>query len=183
MQTYMMVENGAATGFMGSMNIGSNLMTNLLDTQNYQLALLEASDDTGKMKKAYVARVAQEMQGGANKDVWPAALYVASGEDGKKPQEKMQDLAAGQKAYDLGSLTAANGGSPLASGASSKDSQLFTELLFVNNTGGGGASTSTGSLAPSSGAQASSYKNEQLDALKKDFRELFGDVEIRMSSS
>jgi hypothetical protein len=182
MQTYMMVENGAATGFMGSMNIGSNLMSNLLDAQDYQLKLLDASDDTGKMKKAYVARVAQEMQSGSNKDVWPAALYIASGEDGKKAQETMQDLS-GKKAYDLGSLTAANGGSPLASGASSKDSQLFTELLFVNNTGGGGASTSTGSLAPSSGAQASSYKNEQLDALKKDFRELFGDVEIRMSSS
>jgi hypothetical protein len=183
MQTYMMVENGAATGFMGSVNIGSNLMTNLLDTQNYQLALLEASDDTGKLKKAYVARVAQEMQAGTNKDVWPAALYIASGEDGQKAQETMQDLSAGQKAYDLGSLTAANGGSPLALGTSSNDSQIFTELLFVNNTGGGGASTSTGSLAPSSGAQASSYKNEQLDLLKKDFRELVGDVEIKMTSS
>ncbi len=183
MQTYMMVENGAATGFMGSMNIGSNLMTNLLDTQNYQLALLEASDDTGKLKKAYVARVAQEMQGGANKDVWPAALYIASGEDGQRAQEIMQDLSAGQRAYDLGSLTVTNAGSPLALGTSSNDSQLFTELLFVNNPGGGGASTSTGSLAPSSGAQASSYKNEQLDQLKKDFRELVGDVEIKMTSS
>jgi hypothetical protein len=184
MQTYMMVENGAATGFMGSMNIGSNLMTNLLDTQNYQLALLEASDDTGKMKKAYVARVAQEMQGGANKDVWPAALYVASGEDGKKPQEKMQDLAAGEKAYDLGSLTATNAGSPLASGASSKDSQLFTELLFVNNTGSSAASTPSNGfgLITSSQPSSSSYKNQQLEDLKKDFRDLVGDVEIKMTS-
>lgn len=185
MQTYMMVENGAATGFMGSMNIGSNLMTNLLDTQNYQLALLDASDDTGKMKKAYVARVAQEMQGGTNKDVWPAALYIASGEDGKKAQEKMQDLSAGQKAYDLGSLTAANAGSPLALGTSSKDSQLFTELLFVNNTNTSGSSEPipTGVINPSLGATSSSYKNEQLDLLKKDFRELVGDVEIKMTSS
>jgi hypothetical protein len=183
MQTYMMVENGAATGFMGSMNIGSNLMSNLLDTQSYQLKLLEASDDTGKMKKAYVARVAQEMQGGANKDVWPAALYVASGEDGKKAQEKMQDLSAGQKAYDLGSLTATNAGSPLASGTSSKDSQLFTELLFVNNTGGGGSSAPNGNFSPASGAQSSSYKNQQLDLLKKDFRELVGDVDIKMTST
>lgn len=179
MQTYMMVENGAATGFMGSMNIGSNLMTNLLDTQNYQLALFEASDDTGKMKKAYVARVAQEMQGGANKDVWPAALYVASGEDGQQAQEKMQDLSAGQKAYDLGSLTATNTGL----GTSSKDSQLFTDLLFVNNTGSSGALIPTGNLSANPSASASSYKNEQLDLLKKDFRELVGDVEIKMSSS
>lgn len=183
MQTYMMVENGAATGFMGSMNIGSNLMTNLLDTQSYQLKLLEASDDTGKLKKAYVARVAQEMQGGANKDVWPAALYVASGEDGQKAQEKMQDLSAGQKAYDLGSLTATGAGSPLASGTSSKDSQLFTELLFVNNTGGGGSSGPNGNFSPAAGAQSSSYKNQQLDLLKKDFRELVGDVEIKMTST
>jgi hypothetical protein len=183
MQTYMMVENGAATGFMGSMNIGSNFMTNLLDTQSYQLKLLEASDDTGKLKKAYVARVAQEMQGGANKDVWPAALYVASGEDGQKAQEKMQDLSAGQKAYDLGSLTATGAGSPLASGTSSKDSQLFTELLFVNNTGGGGSSGPNGNFSPAAGAQSSSYKNQQLDLLKKDFRELVGDVEIKMTST
>jgi hypothetical protein len=179
MQTYMMVENGAATGFMGSMNIGSNLMTNLLDTQSYQLKLLEASDDTGKLKKAYVARVAQEMQGGANKDVWPAALYIASGEDGKKAQEKMQNLDAGQKAYDLGSLTATNAGL----GTSSKDSQLFTELLFVNNTGSSGSSASPGNFSATSGAPSSSYKNEQLDLLKKDFRELVGDVEIKMTSS
>ena len=184
MQTYMMVENGAATGFMGSMNIGSNLMTNLLDTQSYQLKLLEASDDTGKLKKAYVARVAQEMQGGTNKDVWPAALYIASGEDGQKAQEKMQDLAAGQKAYDLGSLTATNAGSPLAPGTGSKDSQLFTELLFVNNTGSSGSSASPGNFSATSGApSSSSYKNAQLDSLKQDFRELVGDVEIKMSSS
>jgi hypothetical protein len=35
MQTYMMVENGAATGFMGGMNIGSNLMSNMLQAQDF----------------------------------------------------------------------------------------------------------------------------------------------------
>ena len=164
MQTYMMVENGAATGFMGSMNIGSNLMSNLLQAQDYQLKLLDASDDTGKMKKAYVARVAQEMQNGANPDVWPAALYIASGEDGKKGDNTMKDLSAGQKPYDLSGLSSPSAG---AGNSSSKDAQRLTELLFVNNTN-------------SSGAKG--YKNEQLDNLKKDFADLVGDIEIKMNA-
>ena len=161
MQTYMMVENGAATGFMGSVNMGTNLMSNLLQTQDYQLKLLEASDDTGKMKKAYVARVAKEMQEGANKDVWPAALYIASGEDGEpaKPDQKMQDLKAGQKPYDILGLKPPNTGT--------SNSLLFTDVLFVNNPQTGGLTQQP-------------YRNEQLDRLKQDFKELVGDIEIKM---
>ncbi len=162
MQTYMMVENGAATGFMGSMNIGSNLMSNLLQTQDYQLKLLEASDDTGMMKKAYAARVAQEMQTGANKDVWPAALYIASGEDGKTNSDQMRDLAKGQQPYTLASLT--------TSGANTGNSVLFTELLFANDVGGSAGGSS--SEAP--------YRNDQLQALKQEFRQLVGDFLLRM---
>ncbi len=157
MQTYMMVENGAATGFMGSVNIGSNLMSNLLETQDYQLKLLEASDDTGKMKKAYVARVAYEMQSGNNPDVWPAALYIASGEDGQAGQP-IQDLSRGQNPYDLSALT---GGQP-----GTNNRPRLTELLFVK------------SQSSSGGEQ---YKNDQIEELKKDFAELVGDIEITMN--
>jgi hypothetical protein len=157
MQTYMMVENGAANGFMGGMNIGSNLMSNLIQSQDYQLKLMDITDDTGKMKEAYVKRLATELKGNT-KDVWPAALYVASGDDGQQPTEQMTSLNTGTRAFDLSDLAGATGG---------QNTQLLTNLLFVNNGGGG----------------TNAYTNTRLDDLKKDFTILVGDVEIKLDTT
>jgi hypothetical protein len=51
-QTMMMVENGAATGFIGSMGAVSNLMNNTIQTQQFQLQLMDLTDTTGQMKYA-----------------------------------------------------------------------------------------------------------------------------------
>ncbi len=168
MQTYMMVENGAATGFMGGMNIGSNLMSNLLQSQDLQLKLLEATDDTGTMKEAYVNKIAKEMQEGKNKDVWPAALYIASGDDGKAANApQMTDLSAATNPYNL-ELVSAEGVTK-----SAPDKRTLSDMLFV-----------TGSNAPaSSGLGGSgSYSNDKITELRQDFVSLVGDVEIKLDN-
>lgn len=158
MQTYMMVENGAATGFMGGMNIGSNLMSNMIQSQEFQLKLLEATDDTGKMKEAYINKIAKEMQSGKNKDVWPAALYIASGDDGKAANApQMTDLSAATEPYDL-ELVAADG---TTKGA--KDKRTLTDMLFLKGATSKGTTT---------------YGNDKIDQLRSDFTNLVGDVEI-----
>ncbi len=163
MQTYMMVENGAATGFMGGMNIGSNLMSNMIQTQDFQLKLLEATDDTGKMKEAYINKIAKVMQEGNNKDVWPAALYIASGEDGRAANApQMTDLSSATEPYDLELVTAEG----TTQGA--KDKRTLTDMLFVRGSTGRGQN---------------SYSNDKLDELRQDFVSLVGDVEIQLDKS
>lgn len=163
MQTYMMVENGAATGFMGGMNIGSNLMQNMLQSQDFQLKLLEATDDTGKMKEAYINKIAKEMQSGKNKDVWPAALYIASGDDGKAANApQMTDLSAAIEPYDLELVTAEG------TTQGSKDKRKLTDMLFVKGAASKGANT---------------YGNDKLDQLRSDFVSLVGDVEITLDKN
>jgi hypothetical protein len=169
MQTYMMVENGAATGFMGGMNIGSNLMSNMIQSQDFQLKLLEATDDTGKMKEAYINKIAKEMQTGKNKDVWPAALYIASGDDGKAANApQMSDLSAATNPYDL-ELVSAEGNTK-----SSKERRALSDMLFVT-----GKEDFMG--PPSLGGSA--YSNEKITELRKDFVSLVGDVEIYLDST
>ena len=169
MQTYMMVENGAATGFMGGMNIGSNLMSNMIQSQEFQLKLLEATDDTGKMKEAYINKIAKEMQSGKNKDVWPAALYIASGDDGKAANApQMSDLSDATNPYDL-ELVSAEGNTK-----NNKERRTLTDMLFVT-----GKEDFMG--PPSLGGSA--YSNEKITELRKDFVSLVGDVEIYLDSS
>jgi hypothetical protein len=85
-QTMMMVENGAATGFMGSMNTVSNMVSNLVETQDLQLTLFDAVESTNSHKRAYVDSM-YKSQSSDNKDVWPAALMFAAGD--KFPDQQM----------------------------------------------------------------------------------------------
>lgn len=172
LQTYMMVENGAATGFMGGMNIGSNLMSNMLQAQEFQLKLMDASDSTGKLKEAYVNRIAAVMQEGNHKDVWPAALYIASGDDGKAPTDIMKDLSAakdGAGAFTLKGI-AADGGS--------KDNPTIKKLSDILFTGGT-------KMSPSGAAAKDKYSYDinQLNELREDFIKMVGDVEINLNAN
>lgn len=162
MQTYMMVENGAATGFMGGMNIGSNLMSNMLQAQDAQMKMLDVVDDTGQAKEAYVRRVAHLLREGDNKNIWPAAIYMASGENGKKPQEpEMKDLKDGTSPYTFEHL-------PTSATSNDKNIRILSELVFNPGNASGTAATST------------PYKNDQIDALKEEFVKLVGDMKLEI---
>lgn len=172
MQTYMMVENGAATGFMGGMNIGSNLMSNMIQTQDFQMKLMDASDSTGKLKEAYVNRVATLMQEGDHKDVWPAALYIASGEDGKFTAPVMKELKQGTKDKDLPGAFSLKG---ISSSADNPTKKKLSEILFM----GAGGVAPTGVAAKDKYA----YDKGQLDELREDFVNMVGDVVIDLNAN
>jgi hypothetical protein len=168
MQTYMMVENGAATGFMGSMNIGTGLMSNLLQSQDYQLKLMEITDDTGKMREAYVKRLANLMQNQQYQDVWPAALYMASGDDGKAPTVKMKNLNEGGSPFSLDTLPYESN----FAGPPNPNKRRLSEMLFAKSTPS--SSSMTGG--------SSAYKNEKIEQLRSDFTELVGDVSLLLEN-
>jgi hypothetical protein len=169
-QTYMMVENGAATGYIGSLNAVSNVMANTMQTQDYQLKLLELTDDTGKMREAYIKRLKDAFK--ESKEVWPAALYASVGDSANFENNKgMTKEQIGEKgAYDLRWLPTENG----SEGEKSK--RKLSDLLFLakedQNAGnlGGPANSST------------PYDNTDLNNLKQEFVRLIGDVEIELKT-
>lgn len=168
MQTYMMVENGAATGFMGGMGIGSDLMSNMLAAQDAQMRMLDVVDDTGKAKEAYVRRVAHLMREGDNKNVWPAAIYMASGESGKKPAEtEMKDLKDGARPYNFEHLAKIGK-------ANEEKGRLLSDLIFDPGQSSGGSGLGAGGAKP--------YSNDKLDGLKKEFVTLVGDTKIEFDN-
>lgn len=162
MQTYMMVENGAATGFMGGMNIGSNLMQNMLQTQQFQLDMMDASDSSGQMKEAYAKKIASILQKPEYQDVWPSALYIASGEDNQAPKVKMAALPTESEPFDLAGLDPARAADRLAN-------KKLSDLLFYQS-------------AQASPLDSQGHQNPQLNTLKEDFVKFVGDVELRLSN-
>lgn len=93
-QTMMMVENGAATGFIGSMNTVGSLLSNTIQTSQLQMDLFDAIESGGN-KKAYALEAYRELSGpGENKNSWPAALWAAGGDRVKgtpQPIEEVKD--------------------------------------------------------------------------------------------
>ncbi len=166
-QTYMMVENGAAMGYMQSLNAVSNIMTNTLDTQQYQLKLLELTDDTGKMKEAYIQGIKESSKTAKG---WPAALYAAVGDstDFKAVQSEQMKIQSNTRPYDLKGL-------PWEGGPGKGGKRLLSDLLFMkseNNSNAGAGSENT-------------YENSDqiFSALKDEFKRLVGDVEIELASA
>jgi hypothetical protein len=169
MQTYMMVENGAATGFMGGMGIGSDLMSNMLQAQDAQMKMLDVVDDTGRAKEAYVRRVAHLLREGDNKNIWPAAIYMASGESGKKPNEpEMKDLKDGSTPYNFQHVPH----SGKDTDPNSVNIRLLSDLIFIPGQANGGGSILGGGSKP--------YSNDKLDELKQEFVKLVGDTKLEI---
>lgn len=167
MQTMMMVENGAATGFGQAMNMGSNFYSNLLNTTDLQMKMMDVADETGQMKLAFVNGVAQKLQTGEQQNIWPGALYDQLAEKGEwdtSNNKPIQNLSKA-KPYDLSGLfTQAS----LEGSTGRGNSRLLTDLLFVKGE--------------SSDANKS-HKNDQIDELKEEFKKLVGDVEITLENN
>ncbi len=164
-QTYMMVENGAAQGYTAGLNAVSNIMANTMHTQQYQLKLLELTDDTGKMKEAYIQKIKESSE--QAKD-WPATLFATVGDTADFNTVKNEPMRMEQqaRAYDLKGL-------PSEDGNKKGGKRLLSDLLFLksekqNDSGGD--------------PQDTFANNEQLyPSLKDEFRRLVGDVEIELA--
>jgi hypothetical protein len=95
-QTMMMVENGAATGFIGGMQTVSNLMHNTVQTAQLELALKQITDPQGMETAAFANAVHKGMKKQqSNQQAWPLGLFWASGDTLKEP------LAEGQKSENF----------------------------------------------------------------------------------
>lgn len=82
-QTMMMVENGAATGFMGSMQTVSGLLDNATQAAQLELKLKEIADPTGAEALGFANSIHEGMkkQGDEQgKKLWPVGIFYASGD-------------------------------------------------------------------------------------------------------
>jgi hypothetical protein len=80
-QTMMMVENGAATGYIGSMNTVGSLLSNTIQASQLQMDMYDALDTTGEKKREMVASSFESMtRNNQNKNIWPAALMYSLGD-------------------------------------------------------------------------------------------------------
>ena len=173
-QTMMMVENGAATGFIGSMNMVSNLMNNTVQSQQLQMQLMDLTDETGQMRKAYAEKIAKTLQeqGEKKEESWPVALYAASDDD---LDTKVDPITKITKPTPL-ALT----GSPSVA----EDKKDKKEIEFVKDILITKVALSTGPAGPSLGTSGASsigpelYKNEKIQEQQEEFVELVGDFKI-----
>jgi hypothetical protein len=164
-QTMMMVENGAATGFIGSMGAVSNLMNNTIQTQQFQLQLMDLTDTTGQMKYAYAGGINKAIKDGAK--TWPQALYMVNGDSAKDnggSSAKFSDLQKSEPFTLIGlpSNQLKKNDPNNKTGDGSK--QLLTELLFATKEGG--ADTE--------------HDNKEIEDLKKEYKDMVGDLELEI---
>jgi hypothetical protein len=81
-QTMMMVENGAATGYIGALQSVSNLLRNQVQAADLELKMRRVADSTGASEKDYVNAVFEGMKRNqASEYSWPLGLAVASGDE------------------------------------------------------------------------------------------------------
>ena len=175
-QTMMMVENGAATGFIGSMNMVSNLMNNTIQTQQFQLELMNLTDDTGQMKYAYVGKIKKAFKGdeaGAGKvESWPAALYVATGDSATKDTDsatevKIQEIPKSEpfKLTDMANVQ--------KDAAGKKEISFVKDMLILKLYDASGGSGSNPSVT---------YKNDDIEKLQQEFLKYVGDIELELKA-
>ena len=171
-QTMMMVENGAATGFIGSMNMVSNLMNNTVQSQQLQMQLMDLTDETGQMRKAYAEKIAKTLQEQNNAQSWPVALYAASDDDPKAQIAEMKMPAAPTP------LTLTD--SPLIKDKTKPDVSFIKEILITKFYGviENPDSSDSNDPSPESGAGMDNYGNDVLAEQQQQFIEAVGDFKI-----
>ncbi len=116
-QTMMMVENGAATGFIGGMQTVSNLMHNTVQTAQLELALKQITDPQGMETAAFANAVHKGMtKQGENQQAWPLGLFWASGdrlkeqlEEGQKSENFVKNDKGGSVIGDALAITGEGG--------------------------------------------------------------------------
>ena len=197
-QTMMMVENGAATGFIGSMNMVSNLMNNTIQTQQFQLELMNLTDDTGQMKEAYAGALKKAFEattsGGSEATSWPAAIYIATA-DRETEAREVNDKEKGKIATlpntnepftQISSLNVVK--TTAASTTPGKEKiQYIKDMLIVNEAPAGGLggvpNLLGGTPGPSHPGPESYYKNKKIEALIDEVTATVGDFKIELEDT
>jgi hypothetical protein len=82
-QTMMMVENGAATGYIGALQSVSNFLGNSVQAADLELKMRHIADNSGAAERAYVNAVHEglkEQSADKGRALWPVGLFYASGD-------------------------------------------------------------------------------------------------------
>jgi len=82
-QTMMMVENGAATGFVGSMKTVSKLLNNATNSAQLEIKLKQITDPKGGEAYAYARSIHKgmtEQRLDQGQKLWPVGIFYASGD-------------------------------------------------------------------------------------------------------
>lgn len=90
-QTMMMVENGAATGFIGAMGNMNGLLGSTMQASQLQLAMYEAIDPGGQRAHEYGKAVYEGLQIEGHNNSWPMALWAANS-DQLEPDKANSDV-------------------------------------------------------------------------------------------
>ncbi len=89
-QTMMMVENGAATGYIGSLNTVSNLLANTLDTAQLDIRLKQIADPNGGWLEAYNKALIKRQQKNDSQN-WVASLWTLGGDTKSTVEQPLQE--------------------------------------------------------------------------------------------
>lgn len=90
-QTMMMVENGAATGFIGAMGNMNGLLDSTMQASQLQIAMYEAMDPGGQRAHEYGKAVYEGLQIEGHNNSWPMALWAANS-DQLEPDKANSDV-------------------------------------------------------------------------------------------
>jgi hypothetical protein len=97
-QTMMMVENGAANGYIGALQSVSNLLGNTVQAADLELKMRHIADPGGASERDYVNAIHKGLEDqkekGQGKYLWPVGIFVASGDnlDEKLTEDQKLDL-------------------------------------------------------------------------------------------
>jgi hypothetical protein len=164
-QTMMMVENGAATGYIGSMNTVGSLLSNTIQASQLQMEMFDALDSSGEKKREMIASAYHSMtEDPQNKNIWPAALIYSLGD------------RLGATSTPVPQWTAFSE-NPTGYGSGPKDLDPKK-----NGTGGGASQKSSMAKAAGGGAAAPLLSErlfpEQENEVKMALTQWVGDIEI-----
>lgn len=173
-QTMMMVENGAATGFIGSMNAVNGALNNTIESQDLYLKLLDSADSSGAQRYAYIKSTVESQQN-KNKGVWPAALMYAAGdtfkkEDEPKLEQYQKNQNGGSSSSDLSSTGTGSGGGSGGGGSGG------------GGSGGQGFKLLDAIFTPQPGENASQIQRE-LNDQKEAWKKWIGDFQTEPKQS
>jgi hypothetical protein len=182
--TMMMVENGAATGFMGALSGLSSIYDNTIQSHNLQLAQLQAFDHSGLAVKQYERSLAEQMQVEGHKDAYVHAMWATNADvlDLDSKTEIKDSPTAIKYTYPL-ALSDTRGAiiDPKINPGSIQPEvveapkKLLSAIVFDDVISKASASNDlTGKQHPNDSSKIQAFKTE--------FVELFGDVEFEVEN-
>lgn len=182
--TMMMVENGAATGFMGAMSGLSSLYDNTIQSHGLQLAQLQAFDHSGLAVKQYQRSLAEQMQVEGHKDAYVHAMWAANADVlDLDARAKIGEPPAPVK-YSYPLALSASGGATI-------DSKINPANLKPTDTAALKKSLSAivfddeiAKASATSGLVDKQHSNDaaKISQFKNEFVDLFGDIEFEIEN-